>query len=170
MKDWNFCPRCASSLRHEEDPVNPSVHCPNCGFAKWNNPLPTTIGVILDGTKALLVRRKVAPRKGTWDAVGGFLAGSESAEECLLREAREELGLDIHIIGPLGTYPSIYGDTGLSTIGVAFECELIISGDINLSDENDAFGWFELEQLPEIAFADVAASLSEAAARARVSE
>lgn len=148
--------------------MNPSVHCPNCGFVKWHNPVPTTIGVILDGTKALLLRRAAAPRKGTWDAVGGFLASSESAEECLLREAREELGLDIRITRPLGTFPSTYGDTGISTIGVAFECALPSMGTISLSSENDAFEWFDLGDLPDIAFADVAASLSTASARAKV--
>ncbi|MFJ4103817.1 hypothetical protein [Amycolatopsis japonica] len=55
-----------------------------------------------------MLRRAHEPRKGAWGTVRGFLSGAEN-----LRFA--------------GTYPSVYGDTGLKTIGLAFaDCEAAV--------------------------------------------
>jgi NAD+ diphosphatase len=163
VKDWVHCPRCASDLAPGPDPSNLSVHCNTCGFAKWDNPLPSTIAVIREGDRVLLTRRSQAPRIGTWDAVGGFLTIAETAEECVRREALEELGVAITINRMLGTFASTYGDTGLRTIGVAFDCSVASRACITLSEENDRFGWFPLDDLPEIAFDDVRQALQAAA-------
>jgi ADP-ribose pyrophosphatase YjhB (NUDIX family) len=136
---------------------NPFVRCGNCGFAKWSNPLPTTIGVIPRGRKLLLLRRAVDPCRGLWDAVGGFLQPGESAEECLVREAREEIGVTVEPMEHLGTFVSEYGDTGLQTIGIGMTCRLSDSSvsDVLLSEENLDYGWFDTDELPHLAFADV---------------
>ena len=88
----------------------------------------------------------------------------ESAEACLAREATEELGLPVRVRAYAGTFPSVYGETGLPTIGIAFYCEPP-AGDIRLSEENSAYAWFPLDRLPPIAFDDVASALRMAAAR-----
>jgi hypothetical protein len=54
-------------------------------------------------------------------------------------------------------------DTGLRTIGVAFDCPVVSGAEITLSEENDRFGWFPLDDLPEIAFDDVRQALEAAA-------
>lgn len=100
-----------------------------------------------------------------WDAVGGFLTAGETAEECLVREAHEEIGCSLTAIEIVGTYDSIYGDTGLHTIGVGFLCRLERPGEIELSGEGDAFSWFASTELPPIAFLDVERALSDAFSR-----
>jgi NADH pyrophosphatase NudC (nudix superfamily) len=159
VRDYRYCPRCRHPLvRVVEEPDNPYVRCDECGFTKWDNPLPSTIGLVERDGRVLLLERAVAPGRGQWDAVGGFLAPHESAEACLAREADEELGQDVLIGECLGTYPSVYGETGLTTVGIAFRCTLT-SDDVRLSAENTAWAWFGLDDLPSIAFADVAAAL-----------
>ena len=154
IDDWHFCPRCATDLQHVRHQSNPYVHCPNCGFSKWNNPLPSTVAIIARDSKVLLLERAQEPHRGEWDSVGGFIQPGESAEECVRREAREEIGQNVLITTCLGTFPSIYGTTGLVTLGIAFTCELT-QADITISDENSAYGWFDIESLPTIALRDV---------------
>ncbi|MGW5011596.1 NUDIX domain-containing protein [Micromonospora chalcea] len=165
MKDWVYCPRCGSQLAHLGENKNPFVQCPSCHFVKYNNPLPATIGIIHDSDRLLLVRRADEPRKGGWDTVGGFLTPSETAEECLRREALEEIGCALVNLTPLGTYASVYGSTGLRTLSVAFLCSLPPGGEIRLSAENDAFAWYGPLEVPELAFDDVRSAVADALRR-----
>lgn len=47
----------------------------------------------------LLVRRGRAPRLGEWSIPGGKVEWSESVENALVREVREETGLKIEVLG-----------------------------------------------------------------------
>lgn len=107
------------------------------------------------GLEYLFLRRAREPELGKWDAVGGFLAPGETAEECLVRESVEEIGCRPIGLSFLGTFTSTYGDTGLTTIGVAFLCALPDDARLRLSDENDECGWFPGNGMPELAFSDV---------------
>jgi ADP-ribose pyrophosphatase len=162
MRDWNYCPRCQAVLAWQGELSNPYVQCPSCDFIKYDNPLPTTIGVIHSNGLFLFMRRASEPELGKWDAVGGFLAPGERAEDCLFREAREEIGCSVKIDKLLGTYASVYGDTGFRTLGIGFLCSLTGEGDVLLSAENDAFSWFPREEIPELAFGDVRQAVQEA--------
>ena len=109
-------------------------------------------------SRVLLLRRAIEPSKGEWDVVGGFLNPGESAEDCLAREAYEEIGIKVKVDRCVGTFPSVYGSTGLTTIGLAFTCSAL-GEEIKLSSENSEYAWFDLDQLPPVAFADVANAL-----------
>lgn len=159
MDDWRFCPRCGTSLVLVGEGLEHHASCSSCGFFKYDNPLPTTIGLIGRSRRILLLRRAHEPARGEWDTVGGFLAGGESAEENLVREAREEIGCQVVDLHPVGTYASVYGDTGLTTVGIAFSCRIADDAVITLSDENSEYGWFGWDEIPHLAFTDVAASV-----------
>ena len=47
------------------------------------------------GTEVLLIRRKYPPYKDMWALPGGKLEPDETLEECLVREVKEETGLDV---------------------------------------------------------------------------
>jgi 8-oxo-dGTP diphosphatase len=72
-----------------------------------------TTGVVLSRGELLILRRKGDDDTypGVWDCVGGHFEEGESAEECMLREAREESGQDMKIVkvGPLLEYLDAYG-------------------------------------------------------------
>jgi ADP-ribose pyrophosphatase YjhB (NUDIX family) len=112
------------------------VRCPTGHFTRYGNPLPTTIALIEHGGKLLLLRRNQEPQKGAWDTVGGFIAAGERAESSLVREVAEELGCSLTHFRLLATYDSIYGNTGLHTLGIAYVCHLDERKTIVLSDEN----------------------------------
>jgi len=59
-----------------------------------------TSGILFKDGKILLLKRrddeKIHP--GKWDCLGGHFKEFESGEECMLREAKEEIGVEIKII------------------------------------------------------------------------
>jgi 8-oxo-dGTP diphosphatase len=52
--------------------------------------------VILDGEKILLEKRKNAPGKGKWSIPGGLVELGEEVEQAVIREVKEETGLDVY--------------------------------------------------------------------------
>ncbi len=57
--DWKHCPRCGCGLTAVPDADDPHVSCGECGFVQYDNPLPTTLAMIMRERErqALLVRR-----------------------------------------------------------------------------------------------------------------
>lgn len=72
-----------------------------------------TAGVLLRGHKLLLLKRKEDDDTypGLWDLPGGHLESGESADACMIREAKEETGLDVEVVRPGGLveYTDGYG-------------------------------------------------------------
>jgi 8-oxo-dGTP diphosphatase len=52
--------------------------------------------IILDGNQILLEKRKNAPSKGKWTVPGGLVELGESMEQAVIREVKEETGLEVY--------------------------------------------------------------------------
>jgi ADP-ribose pyrophosphatase len=55
--------------------------------------------VIVQNGKLVLIKRGVEPDKGKWSIPGGGVELGEAVREAAVREAKEECGLDIEIVG-----------------------------------------------------------------------
>jgi 8-oxo-dGTP diphosphatase len=51
--------------------------------------------VAIDGERLLLIRRATAPETGRWSLPGGRVEHGETMAEAVVREVREETGLDV---------------------------------------------------------------------------
>lgn len=104
--DFRFCPRCAAPLvtrpHHGRD--RPLCETPGCGFVHWGNPTPVVAAIVEHEGDVLLARAKDWPEK-MFGLVTGFLEAGESAEAGVLREVKEELGLDGEVVSLVGVYP-----------------------------------------------------------------
>lgn len=59
---------------------------------------PSAVGFILnDQGEILLVQRNVVPFLDMWMMPGGHMKPGETIEECLVREMKEETGLDVEV-------------------------------------------------------------------------
>lgn len=56
--------------------------------------------VIVDGNRVLLVQRANEPLKGEWSLPGGAVEIGETLQVAVVREVREETGLDVEV-GPI---------------------------------------------------------------------
>ncbi|WP_219845142.1 MULTISPECIES: NUDIX domain-containing protein [unclassified Paenibacillus] len=79
---------------------NAMAVCPNCHRAAHHatEVITVTAAVIMDDRKVLITRRKGEDgTPGLWEFPGGKLEGSESLEQCLRREIKEELNISIKV-------------------------------------------------------------------------
>jgi len=66
--------------------------------------------VIVDGGRALLVRRATEPLKGEWSVPGGMLELGEKLRDGVRRETLEETGLEVEPGEVLDVFDSIFPD------------------------------------------------------------
>jgi 8-oxo-dGTP diphosphatase len=70
------------------------------------------VGALLfDRDRILLVERGKDPLKGYWSLPGGVLEAGETLEEGVIREVREETGLEVKPLGVLEIFERIIRDS-----------------------------------------------------------
>jgi ADP-ribose pyrophosphatase YjhB (NUDIX family) len=114
--------------------------------------------VTRDG-KLLLVRRAIDPWRGCWDIPGGFCEADEHPQQTVVREVREEVGLDVVVTGMLGIWMDVYGaEGGASPADATMNCyyHALAMDDAEVTvdrAESSEAAWFAPDQLPaELAF------------------
>jgi 8-oxo-dGTP diphosphatase len=141
-----YCPDCGALL---PDPAEPHyVACARCQGQHWRNAKPCAGVLIVRAGRVLLARRAIAPRQGTWDVVGGFLAPDEDPASGAAREALEETGLAVRLTRLVGMYPDAYGDDGTYTLNIYFEAEAPEGEPVAQSDVAE-LRWFAPDALPD---------------------
>jgi ADP-ribose pyrophosphatase YjhB (NUDIX family) len=79
-----------------------------------------------------------------WNLPGGGLGLNEAPWECVIREVKEEVGLDVEVIRLAG----IYSKRNEADIVFSFICQ-IVGGEITLTDEADQIKYFPFEDIPK---------------------
>lgn len=105
MPQMNFCPQCASPLLTGFASGRDRLICSKpCGYIFYDNPLPV-VGAIVeyDNDTVVLVQNVGWPAEW-FGIVTGFLEKDEEPDAAILREIREEIGLDGEIVERLGIY------------------------------------------------------------------
>ena len=100
-----FCPLCGSELALAEIGGKARLKCASasCDYVFWDNPVPIVAAIVeLDGS-VVLARNKAWP-ENRYALIAGFLEKGETPEAGVLREVREELGLEGQIAGFVGYY------------------------------------------------------------------
>lgn len=118
------------------------------------------VGILFHNDRVLIGLRPPGVRlAGLWEFPGGKLQPPESAEECLLREMREEVGLDVTIQKALE--PIVQRDPDLTVELLPFICHL--AGDLPAgplrAPANLELRWVRPAELAEYPFPPANASL-----------
>jgi 8-oxo-dGTP diphosphatase len=69
-------------------------------------------GVIIHEGRALLIRRGSEPLRGEWSIPGGTLELGETLAEGVVRELREETGIEVRVLGQIEVFERIFTEKG----------------------------------------------------------
>ena len=89
-----FCPRCGSVTRQSEK--ERVKRCDTCGYDQYPRITPAVICAVSKGDRLLLARN--AKRTNFFSVIAGFVEVGESAEQCVVREVKEEVGIEVQNI------------------------------------------------------------------------
>jgi 8-oxo-dGTP diphosphatase len=104
-----------------------------------------------DLSKYLITRRKSGLFQGMWCLPGGHIDRGETMREAVIREVKEETGLDFdpHLFS---CFDEIIPEYDIHTITIVFDG--VVKGTIKpQADEVAEIGWYSLGEIQEMAFA-----------------
>jgi NAD+ diphosphatase len=106
IMDWDrnhlFCSRCGTPTEQRLD--ERARACPNCGRVAYP-PISPAIMVLVTRGRELLLARKAEWAAGRYSAIAGFVEPGEMLEQTVVRETREEVGVEITNIRYFGSQP-----------------------------------------------------------------
>jgi len=112
--------------------------------------IDVTCAIIIKGDKILVTQRSEKmnlPMK--WEFPGGKIENNETAVNCIKREIKEELNLEIELIEKLETQRFDYESFSINLIPFVSE---ILSGEMVLAEHND-YKWLVREELENLDWA-----------------
>ena len=118
---------------------------------KYKSPKLTVDGILISEEKILLIKRGNPPFKEDWALPGGFVDYGETTEDAIIREYKEETGLNVEIKELIGVYSDPNRDPRGHTISVVYDLSKI-DGILKSGDDAIDACFFPLSDLPTLAF------------------
>ncbi|MHB8690528.1 MAG: NAD(+) diphosphatase [Solirubrobacteraceae bacterium] len=144
-----FCANCGAKTVIGEAGVTRG--CPTCHTDHHPRLDPCVITLVVDGERVLLGRQPSWPAR-RYSTLAGFVAPGETLEEAVVREVREEAGVEVGTPSYRGSQPWPFP----ASLMLGFTA-LYISGDINPADEElEDAAWFDRDRVAAAAHDDSA--------------
>lgn len=145
VMDWDrthqYCGRCGTPTAVR--PAERARQCPSCGQTHYPRIAPAVMALVRKGDELLLARSPHFP-PGMHSALAGFVEPGESLEQCLHREVREEVGLEVTNLRYFSSQPWPFPHS----LMIAFDCDYA-GGEITPeTGEIEAAAWFRIDGLP----------------------
>ncbi|MEN3585200.1 NUDIX domain-containing protein [Streptomyces sp. ZYX-F-203] len=128
---------------YEDDPSAPPA----------NSLIPAASTVVTDEDGRVLLQRRAD--NGMWALPGGAMHIGESLPECAVRETREETGLEVEVVGIVGTYSNprhvfAYNDGEVrQEFSICFLAHAV-GGQLAVSSESTEVRWFKPEDVDDL--------------------
>ena len=151
IRPYHYCPLCATPLEERFAFQQMRAVCPACGFIHFRDPKVAVIGMITWEQQVLLIRRGVEPMKGRWALPGGYMDAGEMPTDALMREVREEVGLEVEVDDLLDIFPMAGPGVVNSGIVIAYGASVLREEPPPLTCDDDACeaAWFSVDTLPD---------------------
>ena len=142
-RNFQYCSRCGTAMEPRAD--ERSRTCPRCKFTSYP-PVSPAIMILITKGKQLLLARKAAFPAGRYSALAGFVEPGEMLEDTVVRETREEVGVEVKNIRYFGSQPWPFPHS----LMIAFTAEYA-GGELRPDGvEIEECAWFDADKLPKI--------------------
>lgn len=141
------CSQCGTPMVRVPLDGRERERCPACGFVDYRNPAPVGMAVIEHERQLVLIRRSADPLATYWAPPAGYVECGESVPEAVIREAREECGLEIELEELIG----VYSQADVNVLIVVYRARST-GGELRAGDDASDVGLFSSESLPIQAF------------------
>lgn len=142
-RNSSYCSGCGGALQRLAGEWGKG--CTRCGYAHYPHIHPCII-VIVQRPGEVLLTRKASWAPNRYSLVAGFVDVAECLEETVVREVREETGLEIDNIQYIGSQAWPFP----SQLMVGYRADYV-SGDVKVEEkELEDARWFALDQLPDL--------------------
>ncbi len=140
-KNSRYCGRCGNKT--ENMVGEQAKFCPKCKLVNYPTVSPAIIVAVVKEDMILLAKAKRFPRN-LYSVLAGFVEAGENIENCIHREVKEEVGIEVKNIKYFGSQPWPFPNS----LMIAFTAEYD-KGEISIDEEEilDA-GWFTATELP----------------------
>jgi NAD+ diphosphatase len=135
------CPRCGSPTRLAQ--AGWSRHCDVDDTQHFPRTDPAVIVLLHDGGDNALLGRQPAWPQGRYSTIAGFVESGESAEHAVVREVREETGVEIDDVIYRGSQPWPFPQS----LMLGYEAK-VVGGEVdNVDKELEDVRWFSRHEL-----------------------
>lgn len=137
-------PKC-SVCGHRTDVVEAGAarRCPGCGSLHFPRTDPAVIMLVVDDEDRCLLGHNAARPDGWFSTLAGFVEPGESPEQAVIREVREEAGIEVDEIAYAGSQPWPFPSSlMLGFFAHAASTQIAVDG-----DEITEARWFTREEL-----------------------
>lgn len=143
MKPTKYCPQCGGTLSAQmRDGAQRQICVAEaCGYVHWNNPTPV-VAAIVERDGEVLLARNVRWPPSWYSIITGFLEAGEATEAAVLREMKEELGLEGEVVSFVGHY--VFPQ--MNQLIIAYHLRAA-AGAVLLNEELADYKWVPVEKL-----------------------
>ena len=104
--EYTFCPKCGGTLESRilktSEPAR--LVCKQCDFVFFLDPKVAACAIIHQPGGIVLLQRAIEPGYGKWVFPGGYVDRGETVADAAIREAKEEVNLEVRLDSLLGVY------------------------------------------------------------------
>ncbi len=142
-KNSQYCGKCGSVTVNKKD--ERAKICSKCGHVIFPRISPAVIVAIINEDKILLARANRFS-SNFYSVIAGFVEPGESMEDCVIREVKEETGIEVKNIRYFGSQPWPFPDSLMAGFIADYA-----GGEIRIDNKEilDA-GWYKADQFPQI--------------------
>lgn len=138
---FKYCPHCGNKLIKKEIGDEGFIpFCENCDIPLWDMFTTSIIAAVVNEQNEVALLRQNYVSTSSYVCVAGIMKIGESAEDTVIREVKEELGLDVIDLKFIRSYP--YEKKEMLMLGYK---AVVKKSDFSISGEVDSVKWVKFE-------------------------
>ena len=138
-----YCGRCGTPTRDKDG--ERAKQCPTCGYVAYPRVSPAMMVLVTRDREVLLARANRFPG-AMYSALAGFVEPGETIEDCIHREVREEVGVDVADIAYFASQSWAFPHSLMIAYTARYAGGELVPDPSEIADVR----WFPVDALPDL--------------------